>query len=219
MRLVLVRHGESVGNFENRLQGNTDYSLTPKGEAQAKLTAEHLLSIGVTAVYTSPLLRAAATAQTIASVIGAPAVELAGLREYDFGELAGSTYAELRERFAANPVGPDGRPAERVYPGEEGREHFLERVTSAMWRVVECHPGETVAVVSHGGPIALLCQHVMGLPYRRPMPFAIDNCSLSIVNFRDGAQDQLGRPRAILTALNDRCHLRPLEDVVARVPR
>jgi broad specificity phosphatase PhoE len=212
LRLVLVRHGESVGNFENRLQGQTDYDLTPRGQQQAKLTGIRLREIGVTAVYTSPLLRASATARMIAATLACNTIDLPAVREYDFGELAGATYAELRQRFAASPIGPDGRPAERVYPGEEGREHFLERVTAAMWQVVEAHPDETVAVVSHGGPIALLCQHVMGLPYKRPMPFAIDNCSLSTIQVRDGAEDQLARPRAMLTGLNDRCHLRPLDE-------
>jgi broad specificity phosphatase PhoE len=219
VRLILVRHGESVGNFENRLQGHTDYDLTPKGHAQASLTAERLLELGVAAVYTSPLLRASATARIIGERIGCGPVELPGVREYDFGELAGETYAELRQRFAANPVGPDGRPADRVYPGEEGREAFLRRVTEAMWQVVERHSGETVAIVSHGGPIALLCQNILGLPYKRPMPFAIDNCSLSIVHVRDGASDDLARPRAILAALNDRCHLRGAGDAAPVAPR
>jgi probable phosphoglycerate mutase len=212
VRLILVRHGESVGNSENRLQGHTDYDLTPKGLAQARLTAERLRELGTSCVYTSPLLRAANTARIIATVLECEAIDLPGVREYDFGELAGSTYAELRQRFAAAAVGPDGRPAERVYPGEEGRDVFYKRVTEAMWQVVEDHPGQTVAIVSHGGPIALLCQNVLGLPYRRPMPFAIDNCSLSIINVRDGAGDDLARPRAVLVTLNDRCHLRGLGD-------
>jgi broad specificity phosphatase PhoE len=211
VRLILVRHGESVGNFENRLQGQTDYDLTPKGYAQAKLTAGRLHELGVLAVYTSPLRRASVTARTIGGRLGLQPVELPGVREYDFGDLAGTTYAELRQRFGAPSVGPDGRPADRVYPGEEGREAFLDRVTAAMWQVVESHPGETVAIISHGGPIALLCQNVLGLPYRRPMPFAIDNCSLSIISVRDGHSDGLAQPRAVLLTLNDRCHLQPLE--------
>ena len=212
MRLILVRHGESVGNFENRLQGHTDYELTPRGEAQAKQTADRLHELGVKSVYTSPLRRAAATAMVIGDRLGCPPVELPGVREYDFGELAGATYQELRQRLAANPVGPDGRPADRVYPGEEGRHTFFERVTGAMWDVAERHPADSVAVVSHGGPIALFCQAVLGLPYRRPMPFAIDNCSLSIVQVHDGGEPAPGRPRAILLTLNDRCHLQGLEE-------
>jgi broad specificity phosphatase PhoE len=208
MRLILVRHGESVGNFENRLQGTTDYDLTPMGHEQAKRTADRLHEMGVSIVYTSPLLRAANTARAIGARLGALPIELADVREYDFGELAGATYAELRRRFGTPQPGPDGRPPERVYPGEEGRETFFKRVTESMWKIVEKHPSESIAVVSHGGPIALFCQSVLGLPYRRPMPFAIDNCSLNVVNVRDEVQDSIARPRATLAALNDTCHLR-----------
>ncbi len=211
MRLILVRHGESVGNFENRLQGHTDYDLTPKGLAQATATAERLHGLGVTHLYTSPLLRAAATARTIGERLGCEPVPLPGVREYDFGELAGTTYAELRQRFGTPQPAAGERPPERVYPGEEGREAFQKRVTEAMWDVVERHPGQTVAIISHGGTIALLCQTCLGLPYRRPMPFAIDNCGLSIVNVRDDGGDDVARPRTVLTALNDRCHLNDLQ--------
>lgn len=209
MKLYLVRHGESVGNHENRLQGQTDYDLTQLGLAQARLTAERLQAEGVTHVYGSPLRRAFTTAAVIGERIGSEPVPLAGLREYDFGEFAGATYAELRQRFGGPAVGPDGRPAERVYPGEEGRDVFLKRVSQAFWSIVDGHARGTVAVVSHGGPIALLCQTVLGLPYRRPMPFAIANCSVSVFQVSDG-EAAPGRPRAVLIALNDTCHLRGL---------
>ena len=67
MQLILVRHGESVGNSENRLQGQNDYDLTDLGREQAALTADRLPELGTTAVYTSPLLRAGETARTIAA--------------------------------------------------------------------------------------------------------------------------------------------------------
>jgi len=84
----------------------------------------------------------------------------------------------------------------------------IRRVMEAVWQVVEKHPGETVAVVSHGGPIALLCQTVLGLPYKRPMPFAIDNCSLAIIEAPDGGS----RDAAVLVRLNDTCHLDVLRE-------
>jgi broad specificity phosphatase PhoE len=162
----------------------------------------------VRSVYTSPLRRAAATAEAIAAVLGCPPVLLPELREYDFGELAGETYAELRQRFGGPATGPDGRPVERVYPGEEGRNVFFQRVTDVFWSIVAGHRAEdSVAIVSHGGPIALLCQSVLGLPYKRPMPFAIDNCSLSTVHVSDSEWED-GHPRAVLHVLNDVCHLR-----------
>jgi broad specificity phosphatase PhoE len=208
MRLLLVRHAESVGNFEGRLQGHTDYDLTDRGRQQAKLTADRLEALGVVSVYSSPLLRAMATATVIGERIGKPPEELPGVREYDFGEMAGFTYAEIRQRFAAMAL--EARPAERTYPGEEGRDAFFKRVTEAIWGVADRYPGETAAIVAHGGPIALICQNILGLPYRRPMPFAIDNCSITSVTVRDdNASD--GRPRAVLLSLNDTCHLSRLD--------
>ena len=206
MRLILVRHGESVGNSENRLQGHNDYDLTDLGRAQAMLTAGRLAELGTHAVYTSPLLRAGATASTIAARLQVEAQTLPGVSEYIFGELSGSTYAELRERFANDPRMAAIPAAERVYPGEEGRHVFYDRVTSSLWQVIEAHLGQTVAVVSHGGPIALFCQYVLGLPYKRPMPFAINNCSLTHVGVsEDSTLPREARVR--LVQLNDTCHL------------
>jgi broad specificity phosphatase PhoE len=209
MRLILVRHGESVGNYENRLQGQEDYKLTDLGQRQAELTALRLRDEGTSAVYTSPLLRAASTATTIGEVLGCAPLLLPGVAEYSFGELSGMTYREVREHFAATPETANLPAAEREYPGEEGRANFELRVIEAVWQVVEKHPNETVAVVSHGGPIALLCQSVLGLPYKRPMPFGVDNCSLAIIEAPDG-----GTPRdaAVLVRLNDTCHLEPLRE-------
>jgi broad specificity phosphatase PhoE len=198
LRLILVRHGESVGNFENRLQGQAEYDLTELGKRQAIATGERLAELGTSAVYTSHLMRAYETARTISSRLGVEPQLLPDVSEYHFGELSGQTYAEIRERF-----GQTTSPNERVYPGEEGREAFHKRVTTALWAVAAAHPGETVAVVSHGGPIALFCQTVLGLPYRRPMPFSIANCSINVIDVPSAGD-------AVLLHLNDRCHLRDL---------
>src|SRR5688572_10787792 len=208
MRLILVRHGESVGNFENRLQGQEDYELTDLGRQQARLTADRLHDEGVTALYASPLLRAAVTADTIGERLGMKPSLLPELAEYSFGALSGMTYREVREHFAATPETASLPANEREYPGEEGRNNFFVRVTEAVWKIVDRHPGETVAIVSHGGPIALFCQAVLGLPYKRPMPFGVDNCSLAIID----VVDQLGtlERETVVVRLNDKCHLEPL---------
>jgi broad specificity phosphatase PhoE len=209
MRLILVRHGESVGNFENRLQGQEDYELTGLGRKQAALTALRLGEEGVSAVYSSPLLRAATTANEIAAHLGTVPVLLADVAEYHFGPLSGMTYREVREHFQATPETANLPAAEREYPGEEGRENFFRRVTTAIWQVVDSHPRDTVAVISHGGPIALFCQAVLGLPYKRPMPFGVDNCSLVIIQI---AEEGPRKGQPVLVRLNDTCHLEPLRE-------
>lgn len=207
MKLILVRHGESIGNQENRLQGQHDYELTELGQRQALLTGQRLAREGVTRVYTSPLLRASATAKTIAEVIGGlEPLHLPDIAEYHFGDMSGQTYAEVRKHFTGSTAlsqPPPGPPPERVYPGEEGRDNFFNRVTLALKEVIERHSEESVAVVSHGGPIALFCQSVLGLPYSRPMPFSIDNCSLTVIQYDPSERDYT----ALLLSLNDVCHL------------
>jgi broad specificity phosphatase PhoE len=199
VKLVLVRHGESVGNYENRLQGQEDYPLTEQGRRQAVLTAHRLEELGASAVYSSHLLRARETAFAIGERLGMEPTILEELSEYHFGEYSGMTYAEIRERFGAI-----ANPAERTYPGEEGRDNFFNRVTSTLWGIAADHTEETVAVVSHGGPIALFCQSVLGLPYKRPMPFSISNCSLNIIDASISLPDSKS---AVLLHLNDICHL------------
>ena len=211
MKLILVRHGESVGNFENRLQGQEDYDLTELGRQQAIATGERLHQLGCTALYSSPLMRAANTAATIGERLAIKPQLLPDVSEYHFGELSGATYADLRRHFdqqggTATPAPAATQPAERVYPGEEGRENFFRRVTESIWTIIDRHPRETVAVVSHGGPIALFCQTVLGLPYRRPMPFGVNNCSLNIIEAPDGIPAK--ERRLVLEQLNDTCHLR-----------
>ncbi|HLF72292.1 MAG TPA: histidine phosphatase family protein [Dehalococcoidia bacterium] len=202
MRLLLVRHGESVGNSENRLQGQAEYDLTDLGRRQAEATGRRLAEMGVTAVYSSPLRRAQHTAQACAAHLGIEARLDEALSEYHFGEMSGSTYQEVRER-----LGVATAPAERVYPGEEGRDNFFARVTTAVWRIADEHAGETVAVISHGGPIALFCQSVLGLPYKRPMPFVIGNASICAIDVNDDANLERAN-RSVLTRLNDAYHLR-----------
>jgi broad specificity phosphatase PhoE len=199
VKLILVRHGESVGNYENRLQGQEDYPLTEEGRRQAVLTSHRLHALGASAVYSSHLLRARETAFAIGERLGVEPSILEDLSEYHFGEYSGMTYAEIRERFGAI-----ANPAERTYPGEEGRDNFFNRVTSTLWGIAAEHPDETVAVVSHGGPIALFCQSVLGLPYKRPMPFSISNCSLNII---DASITPTDSRNAVLLHLNDICHL------------
>ena len=201
MNVILVRHGESVGNFENRLQGQADYDLTDLGRQQARNTADRLHALGASAVYCSHLLRAHATAHAIASRLGLDPIVTEDVAEYHFGEMSGATYAEIREKFGAV-----ANPAERVYPGEEGRDAFFARVTNAVYRIADEHQDETVAIVSHGGPIALFCQSVLGLPYKRPMPFSIDNCSLSVIEVTGNGDSRQLR----LQRLNDTCHLNEL---------
>ena len=206
MRWLLIRHGESEGNREWRLQGQREYPLTRRGGCQAEALAQRLTRWPVDAVYSSPLCRAWDTASLIAETAGVTVQGLPAIQEYDFGELSGLTWREIHGRAPALAEAVLSRDSEYPhYPGEEGREVFRQRVCGALWDLRERHHGETVAVVTHAGVIAVFLLDVLGLPYRRPVPFVLENGSITTVESM--GQRWPGTPPAVLVSLNDVCHL------------
>lgn len=212
MHLLLIRHAESQGNVEKRLQGRMEYPLTDRGARQARALALRLARLPLTAVYSSPIRRALETAEAIAARAVLTVWPEPRIQEYDFGEaLSGLTWREIREMRPdiIEAILQDRRDFPQ-YPGEEGREAFRRRVCQAMWEIADRHADdEAVAVVTHAGPIAVFLLELLGRGYRRPIPFVIDNASLTQVEVQRDPPP--GFPRAVLVAMNDTCHLRGVQ--------
>src|SRR5207249_4186807 len=212
MRLLLIRHAESQGNFERRLQGRREFPLTERGLAQARALAERLVPLPLSAVYSSPVGRAMQTAEVISTKACLDVIAEPRLQEYDFGEaVSGLTWQEIREQqpeiIEAFRSGRSDFPA---YPGEEGRAPFQDRVRAAMRDIAERHQGsDTVAVITHAGPITLFLMDALGREYRRPVPFVLDNASITTVEANDGASSHI--PRLVVTGINDACHVNHIQ--------
>jgi broad specificity phosphatase PhoE len=208
MRLLLIRHAESEGNAQGRLQGRKEYPLSERGTAQAAALAERLASANIAAVYASPIRRALDTAEAVAKRLELPIVTDARVQEYDFGEeLSGLTWQEIRDRqpqvVSSLVSGGSDFPA---YPGEEGRDLFRTRVCAAIGEITERHSAEeSVAVVTHAGPVIVYLMDVLGRAYARPIPFAIDNASITTIEFATNPSPH--QPPAVVTGINDTCHL------------
>lgn len=208
MRLLLVRHGESQGNVEFRLQGRCEFPLTPRGIAQAQALAQRLAPLRPSVVYTSPIRRALDTAAIIAAACRLEPIPDQRLQEYNFGEaLSGLTWQEIRQRApdilaALASDAPNFPP----YPGEEGRDAFKARVSQALADILhQHHDHESVVVVTHAAPIIALVMTAAGREYERPIPFTIDNASLTTLDF--GGPGAGAAPH-VIAGLNDTCHLR-----------
>jgi len=211
MRLLLIRHAESLGNLEHRLQGRREFPLTERGLAQAHALAECLEPAPLVAIYASPIGRAMATAEVIAAKAALDVTVEPRLQEYDFGEaVSGLTWQEIREKQPeiVEVLRSDQSQFPR-YPGEEGRAAFQERVRAAMGDIRERHDGdENVAVVTHAGPIAVFLLDVLGRDYTRPIPFVLDNACVTTVEVNDPSSRHL--PGMVVTSINDSCHIRHL---------
>jgi broad specificity phosphatase PhoE len=203
MRLILARHGEAVGSREFRFNGSSDVALTPHGEEQARLLADALVLLAPIAVYSSPLVRASSTAAAIASRAELTVEILPGLREQSYGAWERLTADEARQRdprrFAAWSAGRGLAP-----PAGESLSAVRQRVVACVQALAERHPGQTVVLVAHVGPIkALLCT-ALNMPLSGARRLWIDPASYSVVDWRVSAD---GRQRSMVRAVNVVSHL------------
>ena len=157
-RLVLWRHGQTVWNFEDRFQGQTDIPLDDTGVAQAERAARLLAALRPDAIFASDLTRATSTAAPLARITGLPVSLDKDLRERHGGEWEGLTGPEIRARY----------PAEfKTWspPGGETAAAVADRVFGALERIIETLPGGALAVVvSHGAALRLGMCKLLGLP-------------------------------------------------------
>jgi glucosyl-3-phosphoglycerate phosphatase len=186
VRLVLVRHGESVWNVEERYQGQADSGLTAAGVAQAEVAAAELLARFGTPdlVVTSDLARAAHTADAYLRHVGLDAKPDARLREIDTGTWTGRTFAEIAAEHP-NDVAAVGRGVDLRRGGGETFAELRRRVWQALVDVAGTAPaGGTVVVFAHGGPIRVAAAAALRLPVPGHLNFAPPvNCSLTVISY------------------------------------
>ena len=198
--LLLVRHGETALSVERRFSGIGDPPLTSVGEAQAKALAARAASLGpVSAVWTSPLARAHATAVAMAGALGLEVRVDERLRECDFGTWEGLTFGEIQERdpdVLESWLGD----ADVAAPGGESFAAVTRRVRQARDAILAAHPGETVVVVSHVTPIKVLLRLALDAPPSVLYRLFLDLASISQADwFPDGG--------AQVRRVNDVAHL------------
>jgi len=183
MRLILVRHGQSVDNVAGKLSGWLDSDLTPHGERQALHTAEHVVErFRPTALYASPLTRTAKTAQHVARRAALAISYRDDLRELFFGHFEGLTIAEIRERFPVEWArSQDEEDMDFGWPGGEERRGFYDRILAAFDDLIVRHPNENVVVVSHGGVLSSYLAHLVDGRPSHWRSYLLDNCAYAVV--------------------------------------
>jgi probable phosphoglycerate mutase len=181
-RTLLLRHGQTSHSVRRVFSGSSDPLLTPEGRAQARAAAKRLADVPFDVVVASPRRRAIATAEQL----GREVLVDERLREVDFGDWEGRTFAEIREEW------PEEMAAwladEKVAP--PGGESFAEtelRVRDALDDLRERYAGGTVVVVSHVTPIKQLVRVALEAPPSALYRLHLDLCSLTTVDwYSDG---------------------------------
>ena len=159
--LVIVRHGQSQWNLENRFTGEVDIDLTPLGRQEAIGAGEKLIDIRFDGCFTSVLKRAEETLRLILEVIKQNAVPVKkdkALNERNYGNLQGLNKAETAKEYGAAQVEIWRRSFETRPPGGESLEDTAARVIPYYHLEIEplLLKGENILVVAHGNSLRAL---------------------------------------------------------------
>ena len=160
--ITFLRHGESVGNLENRFQGHADFPLTETGRAQARALAERWQAEGRTfdRVFSSPLARARETAEIVCSALNAPLELDPEWMEINNGLLAGLSDEEANQ---AVPRPQFMTPYTRFGRTGESRWEVYLRAGRAIQRILDRAPG-CYLVAAHGGILNMTMYAILGIP-------------------------------------------------------
>ena len=198
MELVLVRHALPVRIDATPDGGAADPGLSERGRAQAERVVQALAGDDVTAVYTSPLLRARETASPLAVALGMEPEVLPGIAEFDSGE---GSYVPVEELKAAGDPRWERLARGDLYSVGVDPVAFRARVVQALEDVAARHPGGRAVLFTHAGALNAAAGHV--LERQQAIWFAPAYCSITRLGFaRDG--------RRGVVSLNETGHVRDL---------
>ena len=164
--LILIRHGQSVWNAENRFTGWTDVELSERGVDEAERAGDILSEIRFSVVHTSGLIRAQKTAEIIMSrnnVSGKiPVMKDQRLNERHYGDLQGLNKAETAEKHGAEQVHIWRRSFDVPPPGGESLKMNAERTIPYFEEeiVPDLKDGKNVLVSAHGNSLRSIVMHI-----------------------------------------------------------
>ncbi len=167
-KLVIVRHGQSQWNLENRFTGWVDVDLSPKGIEEAEKASELLKGYTFDLAYTSELLRAQRTLDIILKGIGQESIPLEkdqALNERMYGDLQGLNKDETREKFGDEQVHIWRRSFDIAPPNGESLKDTAERVLPYYKDIIEpqLKAGKDVIISAHGNSLRALIMYLENL--------------------------------------------------------
>jgi len=173
--IILIRHGETVWNSQQRMQGHSNSDLSSVGQAQIQALGQWMKIVPFDHIYSSDSLRAKQTAEAITQFSGHELKIDLRLREKNLGVFEGLTSEEARERHPE--VFRLFKTAGSKYVIDEGEstQQLQDRALEIVDEIRIKHPEEHVLLVTHGGFIRVVMKHSLGLSLETPTRFLIRN--------------------------------------------
>ena len=191
-RLILIRHGQSVWNAENRFTGWTDVDLSDKGVIEAEEAGNELRNEKIDVVHTSDLIRAKRTADIVmqhnVSSNGTVTKSDWRLNERNYGALQGLDKAETAEKHGAEQVQIWRRSFDVAPPEGESLEMTAERTIPYFEEEVlpDLESGGNVLVSAHGNSLRSIVMHIEGISPNDIVSFEIKTGVPRYYDYSDG---------------------------------
>ena len=199
-RLLLVRHGNTELNSAQIFVGHTDVELSAVGYSQVERLRDRLSAEKIDVIYSSDLKRALVTAETIASRHQLAVIACPELREINYGNLDGLTFAEIRRLYPEVAELCADWSLQLKFPDGESVDELKQRVSRFLDRLKQHTPQQTVLIVAHGGPLRLMVCSLLEIDLWHWRQIHLDLASLSIVDTYPEV--------AVISLLNDTSHLK-----------
>jgi probable phosphoglycerate mutase len=201
LRLFLLRHGQTALSRANVFCGRRlNPGLTAEGLAMAEAFGRAYHDMEWRGIYSSPLIRAVATATPLAQAVGLPIQERDELAELDYGQWDGMTTEEVAVRFHIEHERWTADPAWNPPTGGETAVQLAQRMTTAIEEIDATHEDGNILVVSHKASIRVALCALLGVDVGRfRYRFGCPVGSVSIVEFGDHGP--------LAEAVADRSHL------------
>jgi broad specificity phosphatase PhoE len=173
MKILLVRHGQTIENAAGIVQGQLPGNLSEKGKEQAIIVANELQHERFDRAICSDLKRCVDTAEQIMKFHpGLPVEYRKELREMHFGEYQGKKSAEVDWNSLPGDI------LNRRAPNAESGQEMRERVIDFVNLLLRNYPDETILLVTHGGPMRNIKSCIENTPALAILKGEIDNCSV-----------------------------------------
>jgi probable phosphoglycerate mutase len=201
MRIYLVRHGETEWNRVRRFQGRSNLPLNKEGKKQVKALALALKNKPLTAIYTSPLIRALETARLIKVFHPSiPIFEEKGLIEMDLGEFDGIKAQDWAEQYPDFRKAWNENPASVKMPGGESLKEVQVRAKHTLERITRIYPPDTTLLISSHNfvNLTILCD-LLEIPLRRFRELRQENAAFNLIRKKGD--------RLYAELVNERSHL------------
>ena len=178
-RIIAIRHGETAWNVDTRIQGQLDIELNRTGRWQARRAAQALANEDIDAIYSSHLLRAWETADTIAEATGRMAQAIEALQERGFGVFEGKTFSQIEDTWPEQALkwrkrDPHWRP-ERG----ESLQDLQQRIVRATSELAQRHIGGQIVLVAHGGVLDVMYRAATGQDLQAPRTWNLGNATIN----------------------------------------